>query len=228
MKRSIQVGFWERIARIILKNRIAILTSIVALTIFLAFQWRNLGMTYTEANLLPQKHIVNRQYSDFLDKFGEEGNLIVIGFQDTALFTPKAYAAWNELMTGLKNAKAEVELVVSLNGLKKLEKDTLAQQFRMIPLIDQNQTNDAAYLQKIKTELFERLPFYEGLLFNKASGSVRSVVYMRKSVVNTAGRKTFIVEKLVPAIDKFEKETGIDLKVSGMPYIRTINAENMK
>ncbi len=228
MKRSIQVGFWERIARIILKNRITILIAIVALTIFLAFQWRNLGMTYTEANLLPKKHIVNQQYSDFLDKFGEEGNLIVIGFQDSALFTPKAYAAWNELMTDLKNSKAEVELVVSLNDLKKLEKDTLAQQFRMVPLIDQGQTNNAAYLQKIKTELFERLPFYEGLLFNKASGSVRSVVYMRKSVVNTAGRKTFIVEKLVPAIDKFEKTTGIDLKVSGMPYIRTINAENMK
>lgn len=228
MKRSIQAGFWERIARIILKNRITILIAIVALTIFLAFQWRNLGMTYTEANLLPRKHIVNQQYSDFLDKFGEEGNLIVIGFQDSALFTPKAYSAWNELMTGLKNSKAEVELVVSLNDLKKLEKDTVAQQFRMVPLIDQGQTNDAAYLQKIKTELFERLPFYEGLLFNKASGSVRSVVYMRKSVVNTAGRKTFIVEKLVPAIDKFEKTTGIDLKVSGMPYIRTINAENMK
>jgi hypothetical protein len=152
-----------------------------------------------------KKHIVNQQYSDFLDKFGEEGNLIVIGFQDTALFTPKAYAAWNELMTGLKNAKAEVELVVSLNDLKKLEKDTLAQQFRMVPLIDQSQTLKPEYLQKIKTELFERLPFYEGLLFNKASGSVRSVVYMRKSVVNTAGRKTFIVEKLVPAIDKFER-----------------------
>jgi predicted RND superfamily exporter protein len=228
MKRSIQAGFWERIARIILKNRITILTLIVALTIFLALQWRNLGMTYTEANLLPKNHIVNKQYRDFLDKFGEEGNLIVIGFQDHAFFTPKAYAAWNELMTGLKNSKAEVELVVSLNDLKKLQKDTIAQRFEMVPLIDQNQTKDEAYLQKIKTELFNNLPFYEGLLFNKKSGSVRSVVYLRKSIVNTAQRKTFIIEKLVPAIDKFEKTTGIDLKVSGMPYIRTINAEDMK
>ena len=29
-------------------------------------------------------------------------------------------------------------------------------------------------------------------------------------------------------VEKFEKTTGIDLKVSGMPYIRTINTENMK
>ena len=88
-------------------------------------------MTYTEANLLPKKHIVNRQYDEFLSKFGEEGNLIVIGFKDPKFFTPKAFAAWNELMTGLKNSK-EIELVVSLNDLKKLQKDTLAEKIPRI------------------------------------------------------------------------------------------------
>ena len=227
MKNTIQAGFWERLARIILKNRITILIAIAAITVFLGFQWRNLSMTYTEANLLPKKHIVNRQYQDFLNKFGEEGNLIVIGFQDKTFFTPKAYAAWNELMTGLKDSK-EVELVVSLNDLKKLQKDTIAEKFELVPLIDQKQTKDPAYLQKIKNELFNNLPFYEGLLFNKKSGSIRSAVYLRKEIVNTAQRKTFIIENLVPKIDQFEKTTGIDLRVSGMPYIRTINAENMK
>jgi predicted RND superfamily exporter protein len=227
MKKTLKVGFWEMIARIILKNRVTILGVIFALTIFLGYQWRNLSMTYTEANLLPQKHIVNKQYQDFLNKFGEEGNLIVIGFKDDSFFTPKAYAAWNELMTGLKKSK-EVELVVSLNDLKKLQKDTIAQKFELIPLIDQSKTNSTTYLEEIKKELFNKLPFYEGLLFNKQSGSIRSAVYLNKKIVNTADRKTFIVENLIPKIDKFEKSTGIDLRVSGMPYIRTINAENMK
>lgn len=227
MKKALKVGFWELIARIILKNRIIILGVILIITIFLGFQWKNLGMTYTEANLLPKKHIVNKQYQDFLDKFGEEGNLIVIGFKDKAFFTPKAYAAWNELMTGLKKSEG-VELVVSLNDLKKLQKDTITEKFVLVPLIDQKQTKDTAYLQKIKNELFNNLPFYEGLLFNKQSGSIRSAVYLNKKIVNTAARKTFIIENLIPKIDKFEKTTGIDLRVSGMPYIRTINAENMK
>jgi len=227
MKNTHQVGFWEGLARIILKNRNAIIVAIVALTLFLGFQWRNLGMTYTEANLLPKKHIVNQQYQDFLDKFGEEGNLIVIGFKDKTFFTPKAFTAWNELMTGLKKAK-EVDLVVSLNDLKKLEKDTIAQKFQLISFIDSTQTNRLDYLKEVKTELFDRLPFYEGLLFNKESGSIRSAVYLKKSIVNTEARKTFILENLVPKVEKFEKATGIDLRVSGMPYIRTINAENMK
>jgi predicted RND superfamily exporter protein len=227
MKKKIKVGFWELIARIVLKNRIAILITILALTIFLSLQWRNLGMTYTEANLLPKDHIVNQQYDEFLTKFGEEGNLIVIGFKDNRFFTPKAFQAWNELMTGLKNSK-EVELVVSLNDLKKLQKNEIEEKFQLVPLIDNSQTDNAGYLQKIKYELFNQLPFYEGLLFNKQTGSIRSAIYLNKKIVNTAARKTFIIENLVPKIERFEKTTGIDLRVSGMPYIRTINAENMK
>lgn len=227
MKNAVQVGFWEKLARIILKNRIVILVILSVLTIFLGYQWKNLSMTYTEANLLPKDHIVNKQYQQFLDKFGEEGNLVVIGFQDPKFFTPKNYAAWNELMTGLKNSK-EVDLVVSLNDLKKLEKDTVNEKFVLTPFIDQKKALDPEYLKKVQYDLFHNLPFYEGLLFNKQSGSIRSAIYINKALVNTPERKTFILENLVPKIDKFEKTTGVDLKVSGMPYIRTINADNMK
>lgn len=227
MKRKLKVGFWEYIARLILTNRIKILAAITVLTVFLVFQWKNLNMTYTEANLLPKKHIENQKYDDFLSKFGEEGNLIVIGFQDPKFFTPKAFSEWNKLISGLKSSK-NVELVVSINDLKKLQKDTLAQKFELVPLINPLQTINLAYLQNIKTELFTNLPFYEGLLFNKKSGSIRSAVYLKKEIVNTAARKIFIIETLIPKIDNFEKSTGIDLRVSGMPYIRTINAENMK
>lgn len=227
MKNAIQVGFWEKLARIILKNRITILAAVAALTIFLGYQWKNLAMTYSEANLLPKDHIANKDYQKFLDKFGEEGNLVVIGFKDPKFFTPKNYAAWNELMTGLKKSK-EVDLVVSLNDLKKLEKDTVNEKFVLSPFIDQSKAVDPEYLKKIQYDLFHNLPFYEGLLFNKQSGSIRSAIYINKALVNTAERKTFILENLVPKIDKFEKTTGIDLRVSGMPYIRTINADNMK
>ncbi|WP_374174179.1 RND family transporter [Flavobacterium tructae] len=227
MKNAVQVGFWEKLARIILKNRISILVGVAALTIFLGYQWKNLSMTYTEANLLPKNHIANKDYQKFLDKFGEEGNLVVIGFQDKKFFTPKNYSAWNELMTGLKKSK-EVDLVVSLNDLKKLEKDTVNEKFVLAPFIDQSKATDPEYLKKIQYDLFHNLPFYEGLLYNKESGSIRSAIYINKALVNTAERKTFILENLVPKIDKFEKTTGIDLRVSGMPYIRTINADNMK
>ncbi len=227
MIKTLKVGFWELIARIVLKNRITILGVIFAITVFLAFQWQNLGMTYSEANLLPKKHIVNQQYDAFLSKFGEEGNLIVIGFKDTTFFTPNNFKAWNELMNSLKSCK-EIDLVISLNDLKKLQKNETAEKFELTPFIDATKTQNAAYLKTIRKDLFENLPFYEGLLYNKKTGSIRSAIYLKKNIVNTPIRKTFILENLVPKIEKFEKANHIDLRVSGMPYIRTINADNMK
>lgn len=219
-------GFWELIARIVLRNRILILSIIAAITVFLALQWKNIHFTFTEANMLPDDNIANVEYNAFLDKFGEEGNLIIIGVKDSTFFTPKAYAAWSKLMNTIKQNQ-EIDLVVSLNDLKKLQKNEALETFELVPFVDESKALNPKYLQTIKKELFNDLPFYEGLLFNKRSGSVRSAIYMDKKIVNTKARKTFVLEKLIPAITTFEKETKIDLRVSGMPYIRTLNAKTI-
>ena len=220
------LGFWELIARIVLRNRILMLSIIAVITVLLAMQWKNIHFTQTEANMLPDDNIVNIEYNAFLDKFGEEGNLVVIGVKDKTFFTPKAYTAWAKLMNSLKDDKA-VDLVISINDLKKLQKNESLEAFELVPFVDSSKTTDKVYLEKIKKELFNDLPFYEGLLFNKRSGTIRSAVYLDKKIVNTTVRKDFILKKLVPAIDAFEKETNIDLRVSGMPYIRTLNAQTI-
>ncbi|QBN19550.1 efflux RND transporter permease subunit [Flavobacterium nackdongense] len=220
------LGFWELIARIVLRNRILMLSIVIAITVLLAMQWKNIHFTQTEANMLPDDNIVNIEYNAFLHQFGEEGNLVVIGVKDQTFFTPKAYAAWGKLMNSLKEDEA-VDLVLSINDLKKLQKNEALEKFELVPFVDQNKTTDKVYLEKIKKELFNDLPFYEGLLFNKKSGTIRSAIYLDKKIVNTPARKDFILKKLVPAVQAFEEETKIDLRVSGMPYIRTLNAQTI-
>ena len=217
------LGFWELIARVVLRNRILMLSIIVAITVFLAMQWKNIHFTHTEANMLPDDNIVNIEYNAFLEKFGEEGNLVIIGVKDKTFFTPKAYEAWSKLMNTLKDDKA-VDLIISINDLKKLQKNEVLQKFELVPFADPSKITDKGYLEKLKKELFNDLPFYEGLLFNKRSGTIRSAIYLDKKIVNTPTRNDFITHKLVPAVEAFEKETKIDLRVSGMPYIRTLNA----
>ena len=226
MVKWFSLGFWSLFARIVLRNRILMLSIIVTITVLLALQWKNIHFTQTEANMLPDDNIVNVEYNAFLNKFGEEGNLVVIGVKDKTFFTPKAYAAWARLMNTLKEDKA-IDLVISINDLKKLQKNDLLQKFELVPFVNESKTTNQANLNKIKKELFNDLPFYEGLLFNKRSGTIRSAVYLDKKIVNTPARKEFILNKLVPAIKTFEDETEIDLHVSGMPYIRTLNAQTI-
>ncbi|MDI1316329.1 efflux RND transporter permease subunit [Flavobacterium sp.] len=226
MKKKIKVGFWEFVAGIVLRNRILILSLIGLITIFLAFQWKYIHFTYTEANLLPDDHEVNLEYNAFLKEFGEEGNLIIIGSKDSRLFTPKVFSQWSHLMEDLKQ-QPEVELVVSVDNITKLQKNDSLNSFELIPFFDKQKVTDATYLSKTKTELFTRTPFYEGLLYNKKDGTIRSAIYLDKKIVNTPQRKDFILNTFIPKVAAFEKTTGIDLHVSGMPYIRTLNAKSI-
>jgi len=95
MVKSFSTGFWANVSRIILRNRILILVLLVAATVFLGLQWKNMRFTFTEANLLPDEHPVNVEYNKFLEIFGEEGNLIVLAVKDSSLFTPEKFNLWN-------------------------------------------------------------------------------------------------------------------------------------
>ena len=226
MKKLLGIGFWELIARIILRNRILLLCLVVLITILMAFQWKDLKFTHTEANLIPADDKVNIDYNSFLNNFGEEGNLIVIATKDKKLFTPEIYKKWSELMHKIKSDK-EIDLVITVDNLQKLTKNDSSQTFELKPLVDQSKTLDENYLKQIKSELFNKMPFYEGLLFNKKSGAIRSAVYLDKKIVNTIARKEYVLHNLIPKLNKFKEETGIELHTSGMPYIRTLNAKTI-
>ncbi|GER58370.1 transporter [Patiriisocius marinus] len=188
-------------------------------------QWKHMRFTYTEANMLPDDHEINQEYNEFLDKFGEEGNLIVYGVKDSLLFTPSHFNAWNKLSMELGTAP-EVDLTLSVGDLQKLEKRKDSVGFVMVPLVQDSILNKKQ-LDKLQYELFEKLPFYSGLVYSPDKKSVRTAVYLKKDIVNTPARKIFIEEVLIPKIAAFEKETGIKVYTSGMPYIRTLNSQNI-
>ena len=127
-------GFWDVIARVILRNKIAILLAVIIVTGLFSTQWDNMRFTYTEANLLPDDHEVNVVYNDFLKIFGEEGNLIVLGVKDTTLFSVEKMNAWNKLSESFKKLE-EVEAVVSIKDLQKLVKDSENEKFKLEPFI---------------------------------------------------------------------------------------------
>ncbi len=226
MLKWFKTNFWDFIASKILRNRVFLLFAIFSFTIFMSIQWKNMRFTFTEANLLPDNHEVNLQYNSFLDKFGEEGNLIVLGFKDDNFFTETNIKACEQFVAHIKKDKA-VELTLSIENLKVLSKDTVAQKFKLVPFIN-NDSISKTYLKQKESEFYNNLPFYEGMLFNKESGAVRFAIYMDKKIVNTKARKDFIEKYLSQErISSFENETGLDLRVSGMPYIRTLNAKSI-
>lgn len=224
MSKWSNTSFWNFVARQLLRNRIWVIVLIVAFTLFMASQWQYIRFTQTEANLLPDDHKDNIAYADFLKTFGEEGNVIVLAINKDAVFKNAIFKEWNTLLTSIQKNK-EVELVVSFKELKQLVKNDSAQAFELNSFIDFSKEKEKGYLESRKKALFNEMPFYESLLFNKQTGTIRSIIYLKKAIVNKPERKEFVLKKLIPAIDHFKSKTHVDLHVSGMPYIRTLNAQ---
>ena len=219
------MNFWTRVSRVILKNRYLILILIAIITTLLVFQMKNMRFSYTEANLLPENHEVNIQYNKFLEIFGEEGNLVLLAVKDSSVFTTDKFNAWNSLAKSF-DSLPEVEFTLSIADVKKLKKDTKNRKFVLESIYEKKITSQEK-VNSIKKELFEKLPFYDNLLYNKKTGTIQTAIYIDKEIVNTPVRKAFVFDKLIPIIDRFEKENNLDVRVSGMPYIRTINAQNI-
>lgn len=218
-------GFWPSVARIILRNRILILILVALVTVFLAFQWQNMRFSNSEANLLPDDHPVNLEYNSFLERFGEEGNAIVLAIRDNALFKPENFNRWNKLSKQL-DAFPEVDFVISTDNLRELVRDKESGTFELRPFIEKEpETREA--IDSLARHLFNDLPFYDQLLYNKESKTIRTIVYLDKDIINTTVRKDFILKDLTHLVDSFEDETGLTVHVSGMPYIRTLNSQNI-
>lgn len=225
MVAKLSKGFWPKVARIILRNRILILLGVLAFTVFLIMQWKNIRFSNSEANILPDDHPATIEYKAFTDIFGEEGNAVVLAIRDSALFEPNNFNRWNRLAKQLA-AFPEIDYVISLENLKVLEKDKETQSFVMESLIKTEPTTKQE-IDTLKHHLFKELPFYDNLVYNPKSGTIQTIAYMDKDIMNTAVRNEFILNDLRDLVDTFEAETQMDVRISGMPYIRTWNTKSI-
>lgn len=216
--------FWTKIAGFLLRNRYLVLITIAIITGLLVTQMKYMRFSYTEANLLPTDHEVNIQYNKFLEIFGEEGNLIILGVKDSTIFTPAKFNAWNKLVKDL-DSLPQVDFTVSVADVQQLKADRKKRKFVVEPLFEKAPSTDEE-IKNIKKKLFEKLPFYNNLLYND-KGTLQTAIYLNKDIVNTPIRKDFVFDVLIPTIKSFEKDNKIDVRVSGMPYIRTLNSQNI-
>ena len=216
---------WDIFARLILRNRIFFLVFIFISTLLLSTQWKNLKFSYSEANLMPKDHPFNLAYDNFVDVFGEEGNLLIIAVNDSSLFKKNNFNSWIELSQSFKNKK-EVNNVIHVGNIPVISKDKIKKEFTTDSIINNSFKSDYK-VEEFKNILFQDFPFYENILFNKKSETIQTAIYLDKKVVNNIERIEFINEDFIPLIEEFEKETNLDVKISGMPYIRTMNAQNI-
>ena len=208
---------WKKFSNILLRNKLTFSLIIFLLTLFMGFEAYKMELSYEFAKILPDTDTTFIEYKNFKSQFGEDGNVMVMGFADKGLFEYKKFKDWAEVNTKIKNISG-IKGIMSLTNLFTFKKNDSLQTFSLIPLI-QNPINSQKELDSIKHEIFN-LPFYEGIIYNKESGANLIAITFNKKALDSK-RRLSIVKEIKEIGDAYGKRNHLDMHYSGMPYIRT-------
>ncbi len=211
---------WVRISRIILRNKILLLSVLAVITIFFGYHATKVEMSYDYAMLLPKKDPAYKDYQKFTQVFGEEGNIIIIGIQDSTFFQYDKFKKWEKLCNQLSKVEG-VETLLSVTNSYDLLKNTDEKKFEITPVFSDTISNQRDL--DIATEKFKSLPFYRNILYNPDKNAYVLAITVNKDKMHTQTREQMIgsIQKICHA---YEKEEGVKLHYSGLPYIRVVNS----
>lgn len=215
---------WTKIAGIILRNRIAFMAGVLLCTLFMGLQARHIQMSYESADLLPKTDSAYLDYSRFREVFGQEGNIMVFAIQDSNFYDLEKTNDWIAMGDSIK-ALDGVTALMSITHTFNLHKNTDLKKFEVLPIFPHH----IATQQELDSLAFiaENLPFYDGLLINKKTHTYNMMITVSAEVMNSPARVK-LVEEVLKATEHFTGKYNIQMHYSGMPYIRVINAENIK
>ena len=208
---------WANISRFILRNKLFLLIALLVATIFMANKAKDVLFSYEFMPLLPADDPVYVEYQDFLNYFGQEGNVLVVGFQTDSLFELEKFNALYDLNTELNKLRG-VESLVSLLQAQNMVKNQQTKSFQFVPVCPDRIENEAE-LKSIK-EKFDSLPFYKGLFYNTETNAYLMALTLNKSILASKDR-VGLIQSIEDLINPFALHTNINVHYSGLPYIRT-------
>ncbi len=208
---------WTFIARFILRNRLAIIAVLLGLTVFFGFYAVKAELSYEAPNLLPAHDTTAVEYKKFKKRFGQDGAVMVLGISDSTLYNVKNFNEWYDLGDRLKDVLG-VKAVLSVARLQTLKKNDSLQKFENFPILSRKPLTQSE-VDSVKQIIYD-LPFYKGIIYNDTAHATLMAITFDNKLLNTKTRLE-IVDSIKVQVDKFIANTNIEVRYSGMPYIRT-------
>ena len=215
---------WQRLGKFVLQYRLPLLIVLFVITGIMGYFANKVTLSYEFAKAIPSDNPKYRDYVAFRQKFGDDGNLLVVGVQTDKIFELNTFKSYLHLQEQLKKV-SNVENVLSVPSSITLNKDELTE--KLIPLkIFADSISTQAELDSAKAVFFNQ-PFYKSLLYNPDSSAYLMGVRINKDSLNSP-KRTKIVNDISEAVKAFETETKIATHISGLPLIRTLVSDKIK
>lgn len=215
---------WQQLAKAVIKHKYICLAFLFITTVVMSFYASKVKLSYEFSKAVPTDNAKYIEYQSFKQKFGDDGNTLVIGISTKRFYDLYIFSPYQKLTSALKKV-AGVEDVLSIPTAFNLVKDSAGEKLKTIKIFAENINNQAAL--DTATATFNSLPFYKNRLYNNATNSYLMAVRINKDILKTKERSV-VVASINEQINFFEKATGIKTYASGLPLIRTIVADRIQ
>jgi hypothetical protein len=227
---------WQKIARVILTNRLAILIGLFAVTIVMGYFATKVEMLYEFSKLLPENDPVSVTYTKFKKDFGQDGLAVVIATTNKDFYEKDKFQKWYELGNELQKIQVPlkgtepqvfgnpVDSVFSEAHLYNIVKNNDEKLFEIKPLFDGFPSDQKTYdsLQQV----IVNLPFYEDIVYKKGEDLHLMMLFLNREIFNSKNRGS-LIQEIQKKTEEYAEELG-PFVYSGLPYIRDVTMKKVK
>ncbi|ALW84431.1 hypothetical protein AUC43_04620 [Hymenobacter sedentarius] len=208
---------WEHLAYFIIRFRLSLIAVLAVITVFMAWKAKDVEMTYDFAQVVSPNDPDMIYFQDFKKTFGEDGNVLVVGLQDSSVYKLGNFNELRQLTDTL--AKVEgVNGVLSVSKLLNISKDTAANSFKATPIF-KNAPRSQAELDSLM-RVVNSVEFYKGQLISPTTGATLLALTMDPKYLNSSRRQA-VMNNILGFTKQFEQKTKIKLHYAGLPYVRS-------
>jgi predicted RND superfamily exporter protein len=210
---------WKALGEAILRYKFILVVLLLGATAFMGWHASKVKLSYEFSRAIPTDNPKYLAYQEFRKKYGEDGNLLVIGIQPTDIFQQPLFADYTKLYEDLKKLSG-VDDVISMPSAINLIKDSATEKLEA-----QNIFHEAIRQEQIDSSknIFLNLPFYRGLLYNPQTNAWLMGIRINKDVLNSEKRNG-VVQQISALANDFGAKNKLNVHLSGLPLIRTILA----
>ena len=209
---------WRKIAGLILKNRLFILSILLILTVFFGYYAvTGLKIDNKYGNTLPQDSETQQDYLHFKEMFGEDGGSLVLAIQTDSLYTQETFLKWKELGDSILKIDG-VESVVSEATLFTIKNNISENKFEVNRVFSDVKFQEKT-IDSIKREIYQN-PLYRDVLYNpEAHVSIMVVVINENFLQNS--KKANVVLDIEKLASSYEDKFG-HVHFAGLPHLRVV------
>ncbi len=214
---------WHRIAVFILSNRRTLIVLIALATGFMGYKASQVKLSYELSKILPTTDPGYQLYENFKARYGEDGNVLVIGVETDSMYRLPFFQAWYDLNQQIRGING-IRDVLSNARLYAVVMNDSTQKLQLKSILDHRPTTQAE-VDSVQEQV-ARLPFFAGFVSDSTNRVHLMAATFDQKALNDKSRIDIVAEIQAKA-DSFGLAHKMTVHLSGLPFIRTAFTEKV-